>query len=199
MAQSALNNVQIDYCLPIGKMSELLQRLVYEAVEEEPSSEISVSLEQEVNSTEMKNNPSNENELVGKASVYSCPECGGVLREIQDGKLLRFRCRVGHAFSAQTVLAEQSEALDKALWIALRTLEEKAELLRRLAVQTNGQGRERLAQGFEGRAAEAEQHAKLLQQLLIETELKSSTSEAAANQANGLFGDITENVEGDRR
>ncbi len=87
----------------------------------------------------MNNNPSAENDLVGKPSVYSCPECGGVLREIQDGKLLRFRCRVGHAFSAENVLAEQSEALDKALWVAMRTLEEKVELLQRLAGQVREQ------------------------------------------------------------
>jgi len=130
---------------------------------------------------------------VGKASVYACPECGGVLREMQDGKLLRFRCRVGHAFSAENVLAEQSETLDKALWIALRTLEEKVELLRRLAHQAQGQTRVWLAQGFEERAVEAEQHANLLRQLLTVADLQKSTTKVAHRSGKSfdtLAGDI---------
>jgi two-component system chemotaxis response regulator CheB len=103
----------------------------------------------------MNDNPSNENNLEGMASVYSCPECGEVLQEIQDGKLFRFRCQVGHAFSPGSVFAEQSEALNKTLWVALRTLEEKEELLRHLAGQAHSQGRERLTQSFSGKMAEA--------------------------------------------
>ncbi len=45
--------------------------------------------------------------------MYSCPEWGGTLREVQDDTLLRFRCRVGHAFSVESMIAQQSEALDK--------------------------------------------------------------------------------------
>jgi two-component system chemotaxis response regulator CheB len=63
-------------------------------------------------------------------------------------------------------MAEQSEALDRAIWIALRTLEERVDLLRRLANQTREEGREWMAQGFEGRIAEAERHVKLLLQVL---------------------------------
>lgn len=175
MPQSALHNVQVDYCFPVEKISGLLQTLVYEKAEEEPSNEISVELGKEVQITQMEYNPSNENELVGKSSVFACPECGGVLWEIQDGNLLRFRCRVGHAFSAENVLAEQLEALDKALWVALRAIEEKVALLRRLADQVHGQGREWLAQGFAERLVETEQHANLLRQVLTKAELKGST------------------------
>jgi two-component system chemotaxis response regulator CheB len=60
----------------------------------------------------------------------------GVLWEIEEGKFLRFRCRVGHGYSAESVLAEQSEAVDKALWLALRTLEEKKDLLQHFAKYT---------------------------------------------------------------
>jgi two-component system chemotaxis response regulator CheB len=158
-----------------------------------------VNLEKEVQSAGMNNNPSNDNELEGNPSVYSCPECGGVLWEIQDGKLLRFRCRVGHALSAESVLAEQSEALDKSLWVALRTLEEKVNLLRRLAGQTHKQGKAWLAQGFEERATEAEQHAHQLRDLPTQTGFDSIASEAAAKRVNGFIRNTTKNVESDRR
>jgi two-component system chemotaxis response regulator CheB len=69
----------------------------------------------------------------GNPSGFACPECGGALWELTEGELLRFRCRVGHAFSSDTLLAEQSDSVEEALWMALRALEENAALPRRLA------------------------------------------------------------------
>lgn len=53
---------------------------------------------------------------VGKPSPLSCPECGGALYEIEVDRLLRFRCRVGHGYSTQSMLAHQSESLEASLW-----------------------------------------------------------------------------------
>src|SRR5205085_371741 len=50
----------------------------------------------------------------GAPSVFGCPECGGVLWELQDGSLIHFRCRVGHAWSPDSLLAEQADALEEA-------------------------------------------------------------------------------------
>jgi len=70
---------------------------------------------------------------VGKPSVFGCPECGGVLWEIDQKGLLRFRRRVGHAYTASHLRAEQRFVVETALWAALRALEESASLYRRLA------------------------------------------------------------------
>ena len=69
----------------------------------------------------------------GQPSGFGCPDCGGTLWELQDGDLIRFRCRVGHAWTANGLLAEQSEGIETALWTALRALEERAVLCRRIA------------------------------------------------------------------
>jgi two-component system chemotaxis response regulator CheB len=200
MPQSALDNVQIDYCLPVEKMGETLNRLASETVEEELGSDIPVKLKGEAKIAQhMNSNLSNEDDLAGDPSIYSCPECGGVLWEIGDGKLLRFRCRIGHALSAESVLVEQSEALDKALWVALRTLEEKVNLLRRLAGQMHGQGKGWLAQSFESRTVEAEEHANLLRNLLTEAGFDRITSKAAAKRINRLVGNVAENFESGSR
>jgi two-component system chemotaxis response regulator CheB len=55
----------------------------------------------------------------GEPSEFTCPECGGTLWEQQEGNLLRFRCRVGHAYSTESLVAEQREALEGALWGAV--------------------------------------------------------------------------------
>lgn len=69
----------------------------------------------------------------GVPSVFACPECHGVLWELKDSKMVRFRCRVGHSFGSDSLTRELSIASESALWAAVRALEEKAALQRRVA------------------------------------------------------------------
>jgi two-component system, chemotaxis family, protein-glutamate methylesterase/glutaminase len=69
----------------------------------------------------------------GNPSVFACPECHGVLWELQEGNLLQFRCRVGHTYGSDSLVVELSAASEAALWAALRALEEKAAMQRRIA------------------------------------------------------------------
>ncbi|MFL5569900.1 MAG: chemotaxis protein CheB [Gemmatimonadaceae bacterium] len=69
----------------------------------------------------------------GTVSAFTCPECNGTLWELTSSDTLRYRCRVGHAFAVDSLLAKQQESVESAFWIALRALEERASLLRRLS------------------------------------------------------------------
>jgi two-component system, chemotaxis family, protein-glutamate methylesterase/glutaminase len=69
----------------------------------------------------------------GMPSVFACPECHGVLWELKDQEIIRFRCRVGHSYGPQSLTKEMSAASESALWAAMRALEEKAALQRRVA------------------------------------------------------------------
>jgi hypothetical protein len=91
-----------------------------------------------------------------------------VLWEIQIEGLRRYRCRVGHAWSPESLLTQQSEALEAALWIALRTLEERAALARRLAEPARRRGHSITATRFEEQATEAQHAARLLRNLLLD-------------------------------
>lgn len=71
-------------------------------------------------------------ELPGEPSVFSCPECGGVLFELGGKKILRFRCHVGHGYTAEALVAAQDGELEAALWSGLRALEETIALRRRM-------------------------------------------------------------------
>jgi two-component system chemotaxis response regulator CheB len=68
----------------------------------------------------------------GQSSGFGCPECGGVLWETKDNDLPHFRCRIGHAYSARTLLAAEEEGVEDALWAGLRALEEQEALTRRM-------------------------------------------------------------------
>jgi two-component system chemotaxis response regulator CheB len=109
-----------------------------------------------------------EGENPGKPSGFSCPDCNGVLCEIQTGDLHRYRCRVGHVWSPASLLTQQTEALEAALWIALRTLEERAALARRLAEPARRGGHSITATRFEDQATEAQQAARLVRTLLVD-------------------------------
>ncbi|HLW67349.1 MAG TPA: hypothetical protein VKS79_18690, partial [Gemmataceae bacterium] len=69
----------------------------------------------------------------GAPSAFTCPTCRGALWELRDGELVRYRCHIGHAFSADSLLLEQTEAVEQALESGLRAVEEKAATLRRVA------------------------------------------------------------------
>lgn len=70
---------------------------------------------------------------LGVPSSYTCPDCHGVLVQIREGTIVRFRCHTGHAFSIQTLLAEVNDAIDNGLWATIRAMEERLLLLRQLA------------------------------------------------------------------
>ena len=97
-----------------------------------------------------------------RPSVFACPDCHGVLWEIEDGELLRFRCRIGHAYTADSLRLALTQSGEDALWIALRTIEEKAELFRRMS----GRSRGRLAELYKQEAASFDHHADTIRQIL---------------------------------
>lgn len=104
----------------------------------------------------------------GHVSVFTCPECSGTLWEADERGILRFRCRVGHVYSAESMLAAQVDSVDRALWTALRALEERAALSRKLAERASRRNRRWVASAFEQRAVATEDQAALVKQVLLD-------------------------------
>jgi two-component system chemotaxis response regulator CheB len=134
MPLSALDNVEVDYKLSAAEIGELLALLVREdapaapriAAEEDEKTERELHIAKERDALE---------EGVfgfGELSPFTCPECHGVLSMLREGKVVRFRCHTGHAFSADTLLAANGEDLEARLWDAVRASDESVFLLNRL-------------------------------------------------------------------
>ncbi|GAC1349822.1 MAG: chemotaxis protein CheB [Ktedonobacteraceae bacterium] len=167
MPTSALENVAVDYTLPLASMSPLLAHLASEKVTEKGECPMADDMEKETRQDETDTTIMNSADHVGAPSPFSCPECGGVLWEIQDEELPRFRCRVGHAFSIESVFAEQAEALESALWVAMKTLQESAELSQRMAQKASERGHVATAQRYEKKVRDARQRITLIQRALL--------------------------------
>jgi two-component system chemotaxis response regulator CheB len=171
MPASALEHVQVDCCLPLTEIGTALVQLANQQAKGEGAYPVSDDMEQEMKYAEIGDEDTlASDERIGAPSAFSCPDCGGVLWEAHSGGPLRFRCRVGHTFSIESILAAQSEQLETALWRALKTLEESASLSQRLAHQARDHGRDWLARNFEQKARTATQRAMTIRQVLKKEE-----------------------------
>lgn len=104
----------------------------------------------------------------GQPAGYSCPDCHGTLFAIDEGGMHRFRCRVGHAWSADSLLAQHDLAVEGALWMALRTLEEKAALSADLAGRARTNDQALTADRFMVQSEEVRGAAELIRRLLVD-------------------------------
>jgi two-component system chemotaxis response regulator CheB len=103
----------------------------------------------------------------GRLTVFTCPECGGSMWQVDEKALTRFRCHTGHVYYGEGLLEEQSEILEAALWTAVRAFREKAILAEQLAAAERGRGRKGVAARFEEASAVARRHAQVIQRLLM--------------------------------
>lgn len=190
MPRSALAHVDVDHVLVLSKIGPVLARLTREQAAVEMKYLVPTDMEMETKLAAMDMSAMHNEEHVGTPSVYSCPECHGVLWELHDGNLLRFRCRVGHAYSVDSILAGQSEVVEDALWAALKTLEESLSLSRRMAKDAREGGKDWLASRFEEKAQEVEQHAILIQQVLLKGGMDTTLNTSAELVATEKKGTI---------
>lgn len=100
-------------------------------------------------------------------SIYTCPDCGGVLWQHGDGGATGYRCYQGHAYSGDDLLSQKSEHLENALWAAARALIERATLNRQLAAQLRKRGLDERATNLEEQADGDEAQMRLLRREML--------------------------------
>ncbi len=114
-----------------------------------------------------------------REDVFSCPECGGPVTTTDEGGLLRFRCRVGHAWSEMSFVSGQAVEVEQALWAALRALEERGVIAERLAARADDRGHANTAARFRERALESAERARVVRDLIESLSPAPSLSEEA--------------------
>ena len=164
MPRNALNHVDVDHVVGVGRIAPLLARVVRTPVQPPSASQNGVLGEIEV--------------ATAQPADVVCPSCGGVMTESRVNGLDRFRCHTGHTFTLDALAAEQARALEGALWAAVRALEESEALARRMASHAALD----LGERFEEKAETMKRHARRIQEMLLHGK-GLMVPDAAAGQA----------------
>jgi two-component system chemotaxis response regulator CheB len=166
MPRNAIENVNVDHVKPLIEIGPLLAKLASLPAKEEGAYPVPEKMHIEAEVAESIHTGAEIMDRLGSPSYYACPECHGTLWELNDDDILRYRCRVGHAFTADSLMAAHSEALEEALYAALRALEESASLSRRLAERATNLNHSRVARNYLERARDTDNHANIVRTLL---------------------------------
>jgi two-component system chemotaxis response regulator CheB len=124
MPSSAIESVSVDYQVPVNEMGGLLTSLIGESVQ---------SL------------PGRTERHMPQATRLTCPDCHGPIERFCFGPITEFKCRVGHAYSSENMLGAHEDAEERALWSAVESLEEGADLVEELNATGKGQTKNRFA------------------------------------------------------
>jgi two-component system chemotaxis response regulator CheB len=141
MPRSALA-AKVDHCVPLHEIGALLDRLVHTRPRKRRAIPKDIRIEASIAERVLSDVAAVDS--LGTQVPYNCPGCGGVLWQIEKSKTMRYRCHTGHSFTAETLLAEQSSKIEETLWITLRMLEERRNLLR--SMRMSGQSTQSAAE-----------------------------------------------------
>jgi len=164
MPDDALRHIAVDHTAKAHEIGALLAHLAHEPAGQTPDIPFDLRLEAAIAAQELASMEANQR--LGTPSEFSCPECHGVLWQIDDGGLLRYRCHVGHAYTAEAVHADQSTRTEELLWNLLRNHQERAALADRMAEQERSLHHEDAAAMLHHRARGYEEDAEIIRRLL---------------------------------
>ncbi len=176
MPRNALAAITIDHVLSIGEMSSLIFRLAQEQLQPTQPREAPSGMKEETAIEQLSMAAIENEQRDGVPSVFACPDCGGTLWDLNRDEVLRFRCRVGHAYTAESLMTQQGGGIEAALWSALRALEENAALSRRVAERARKHDRGKLGKRFEAKAREAEEQARTIRAVIASRPLEQKTA-----------------------
>ena len=168
MPRNAMRYLEVDHVVSAAALGQLITRLSREKVDVEDAPPPTPEMVQETQIAKLQPQSPATEDKPGVQSIVACPDCRGVLWEIQEGDLLRFRCRTGHAYSPETLLDSQKDGIETALWEALRAIEERVALRQRLVQQAKERRLTSLASRFEGQVREYQRTVDALRTLLLQ-------------------------------
>jgi two-component system chemotaxis response regulator CheB len=168
MPLSAIQNVEIDYILSVREMPAVLVKLAGNGNAPELVESRGDMKRQQPDVAKRGKRILHGEKPRGVLAPFVCPACNGPLWESREGTLVRFACHVGHGFTAESLMKGQDDGIEMALWSAVRALEEKAALRRRMATHAHRGNLGGLASGYDNHAEEAERQADLIRDLLTD-------------------------------
>jgi two-component system, chemotaxis family, protein-glutamate methylesterase/glutaminase len=164
MPFSVINAMQVDYVVSLTEMGTLLEELTKSIPETESEAPSDVVLDAKVSGEAITDIATTLK--IGKPTVYTCPDCGGVLFEHGQDAILKFKCHIGHSYTVRDLLKKQTEEVEDSLWYAIRSLEQRRNLLKTLADRYQQTGNQFMATDYEKRTTEIQMHIDKLKGII---------------------------------
>ncbi len=136
MPKNAINQVQVNHIVPISEMGGLIYQLISRKIGKSVPVPKNILIETAI--AERVTSDLKSVNAIGEQVPFNCPGCGGVLWKVADGEGARYRCHTGHAYTAATLLADQTMKIEETMWTALRMFEERKNLLFTISKDNKG-------------------------------------------------------------
>lgn len=167
MPVSVLETMEVDHVSQLAKIGTVLKDIIdkNEIKGIDPPPRIIA----ESNLSEKVATAIDEIRQLGENDLFSCPDCGGNLWKLENGKTAHFRCHIGHSYSQADLILKQNENIEHTIWVAIRMMEERKLLLMRMAGEHKGKGLEKLSHNYQDQAEQLAVHIDKLKNLLFVT------------------------------
>lgn len=172
MPQNVIEYVDVDHAVSIHEMGALLNRLTKEPAAETTSlsKEELELLHTEVTIAAQDNAFEMGILEKGPLTPLTCPECQGALVQFTEGRIKRYRCHTGHAFTDSALLAGVTKTVEENLWKSIRGLEEAIIILQQAARQFESEGKDKTASLFYQKVKETHEKSVQIRKLILEQE-----------------------------
>jgi two-component system, chemotaxis family, protein-glutamate methylesterase/glutaminase len=167
MPNAVLNNVKADHVVPVEEMGTVIAKIIAKPPKK---TKIPEDVKKEAEIAERVQVGIDQLTKISDHSVFSCPDCGGGLWEMTSQGNTRYRCHVGHAYSENGLLASMEATTESALWTAMRIIEERRNLLKKLADKESMNGSKTAAARYKQRIKELSLQIDQLKKVLFSSQ-----------------------------
>lgn len=166
MPLSVINNMEVDHVASLQEIGMLIAPIIKLKKGKKkvaPKDVVDESRIAEITAVGI-----NDIEKIADISVFGCPDCGGNLWAVKGDIIKRYRCHIGHAYSEKDLVIKQAETASSTLWVALRMMEERKHLLKKMQVESEKKGHKSLYLSHVERHDEMERHITTLKKILFD-------------------------------
>jgi len=170
MPRNAMREVEVDYAVPAAEIANLLVSLALKKPNENTVVMNDEQIKKEIEIAAEENALQKGIFDYGKLTPYTCPECHGVLSQLKEGSLVRYRCHTGHAYSLDTLIQSITENIEDNLYNVLRSMDESIMLLNNIGDHLAEANQPKLAALYFQKAKEAEDRSQLVRKAIFKHE-----------------------------
>ncbi len=167
MPLSVIDNMEVDHVTTLAAMGVLIGEVLQLkkgrklAVPKDVIAESKIAEHTAVGIDDVK-------KLDVEQSIFACPDCGGGLWEAKNDIIKRYRCHIGHAYTEKDLVLKQNQVAGNTLWVALRMMEERKHLLKKMEVDYKKKGYKSMSSNNVEKQAEMTHHIDKLKEILFD-------------------------------